>query len=392
MPMFYVGDMPDWIATLSLIFGGCCSNALTLEQLTSQYPQSGTLITFAQFLFISIYGLSNLLTFSPLPRLKTRHVPVRLLLLQALLLCLVSLLNNAAFAYHIPMPVHIIFRSGGLVISMLMGRLILGRRYTLLQTVSVLLVTTGILLTTLSASRPKHSASPAEAGPETHISSYAVGIAILTLALVLSGLLGIVQDGTYSRYVRAPAHPQKQSSGSVPGKDAANADAPVPWQESLFYLHFFSMPMFVFLRKDLASQFRVLNAGPRVELSLPIPHRLFPEMSSSTLSEHSWMLSVPAPYIPLLLNTVTQVLCVSGVHRLTARVTSLTVTLVLAVRKAASLIISVVLFSSAGRARMDERGLIMMWAGAALVFAGTIGYSLGAGSSGRQKIQKSKAE
>lgn len=54
-------------------------------------------------------------------RLKQRRIPIARYAVQVLLFLLISLLNNAAFAYHVPMAVHIIFRSGGLVVNMLMG-------------------------------------------------------------------------------------------------------------------------------------------------------------------------------------------------------------------------------------------------------------------------------
>ncbi|KAF7361281.1 Udp-n-acetylglucosamine transporter [Mycena sanguinolenta] len=49
--------LADWFTTISLIFGGCCSNAITLEQLTTEYPLSGSLITAFQFLIISLHGI-----------------------------------------------------------------------------------------------------------------------------------------------------------------------------------------------------------------------------------------------------------------------------------------------------------------------------------------------
>ena len=150
-------------------------------------------------------------------------------------------------------------------------------------------------------------------------------------------------------------------------------------------------------------------------------------------------LSLPKPYLPLLANTLTQLLCVAGVHRLTTRVSNLTVTLILVVRKAVSLVISlkgrelweeltryfkssvnidsvmqeygdqiegiwtgaawlmkaalgVDEDGSTGRKRtapqVDEG---MLWTGAALVLLGTLGYTIGTGfkkAKGRGKTKK----
>jgi len=114
------------------------SNALTLEQLTSKYRNIGHLVTFFQFLVVAIHGLPKHLTITrwrgiPIPKLKPRKVPLSVYIVQVVLFCLLSILNNKAFSYLVPMPVHIIFRSGGLVVSILMERILLGRRLANLQ-------------------------------------------------------------------------------------------------------------------------------------------------------------------------------------------------------------------------------------------------------------------
>jgi hypothetical protein len=114
------------------------SNALTLEELTSKHRSVGHLLTFFQFLVVAIHGLPKHLTVTrwrgiPIPKLKPRQVPLRVYIVQVILFCLLSILNNKAFSYYVPMPVHIIFRSGGLATSMLMGRILLGRRLAVLR-------------------------------------------------------------------------------------------------------------------------------------------------------------------------------------------------------------------------------------------------------------------
>ncbi len=55
-------------------------------------------------------------------------MPIVSYIAQVVLFYFVSLLNNAAFAYNIPMAVHIIFRSGGLIISLILGWLVSKKR------------------------------------------------------------------------------------------------------------------------------------------------------------------------------------------------------------------------------------------------------------------------
>lgn len=152
----------------------------------------------------------------------------------------------------------------------------------------------------------------------------------------------------------------------------------------MFYLHFLALPMFFFVRHDIVSQIGSVNAGPRSSFPLPLPRALsLGNEKSRPIALHRTnvgaVLDVPEAYLPLLLNTLTQLFCVAGVHRLTTRVSALTVTLVLVVRKAVSLLISVWM----GRgARVDQR---LMWTGAAMVLAGTIGYSVATGRAREKK-------
>ena len=136
-----------------------------------------------------------------------------------------------------------------------------------MQIISVLLVTIGIVLTTLSASQAKSrpvsisssaerpafdqgiSNTSAEAPHSDTVSFratrvYLVGILLLTTALILSGLLGILQDRTFAAYGRTN------------------------WQESMFYLHALALPMFLFIKSDIAAEIRTVNEGPRVEVGL----------------------------------------------------------------------------------------------------------------------------
>lgn len=60
-------------------------------------------------------------------------------LIQVGLFYLVSVLNNAVFGYQIPMSVHIIFRSSGLVVSMILGWLLRGKRLVIFHSGNILI-------------------------------------------------------------------------------------------------------------------------------------------------------------------------------------------------------------------------------------------------------------
>lgn len=134
----------------------------------------------------------------------------------------------------------------------------------------------------------------------------------------------------------------------------------------MFYLHFLALPMFISVRHDLTVQASSLLASHArtTTFSIPLVAAQF---------------TLPAVLPLLLANTLTQLLCTAGVNRLTTRVPALTVTLVLVVRKAVSLVLSVVLFEGS-----DVRWG-MLWSGAFLVFAGTVGYTVSGRTSKKGK-------
>lgn len=61
-----------------------------------------------------------------------------------------STLNNLALAYSVSIPVYIIFRSGGTFVTMIMGWLLVGKRYTSRQIAAVAVLTAGVVLATWS--------------------------------------------------------------------------------------------------------------------------------------------------------------------------------------------------------------------------------------------------
>lgn len=322
----------DFVLIGALIFGGCCSNALALELTAKQLPATGGLITLAQFIATAVTALPGELewrTMYGVPMLWIRRpgVPLYRWGVQVVLYYMTSMLNNSAFAYSIPMSVHIVFRSGGMLVNMVLGYSVDGKRYNALQLASVLLVTVGVVMATLSAAAPEKSHTSAPAG------DYLFGVLLLSLALLSSGIMGIFQERTYNKYGRQH------------------------WHEALFYSHLFSLPLFFFHSRSLRQQIQAANATA-------------PEWAGVCTSCQVAGHLIPSYYLKLALNVVTQLLCINGVNRLTARVSSLSVSLVLVVRKAVSLVISVVLFNK-------QTGNLALWSGAVAVLTGTVGYTYG---------------
>lgn len=91
-------------------------------------PQSGHLLTFAQFLFVAVEGFIYHFDPKSPTLLKPNTIPIHRWLVQILLYFSVSILNNYAFGYKISVPVHIILRSGGSMTTLVIGWLS-GKRF-----------------------------------------------------------------------------------------------------------------------------------------------------------------------------------------------------------------------------------------------------------------------
>ena len=118
------------------------------------------------------------------------------------------------------------------------------------------------------------------------------------------------------------------------------------WRENLFYSHFLSLPLFLPLAPTLLRQYSALSATA----PLDVPPSL-PVLKSANL---------PSGIAFLLLNSATQIACITGVNLLSAQASAVTVTIVLKGRKLVSFVASTWLFG--------HRLSGMMMVGAALVF------------------------
>lgn len=144
----------------------------------------------------------------------------------------VSVTNNYALNFNISMPLHMIFRAGSLMANMVLGMIILGKRYTRTKYLSVIMISVGIATCTIMSSQDvKKSAAAAsvqsssdnateqeegldelndennevmgEADPWEFF-EWTIGISMLTFALFVSARMGIYQEVIYGKYGKHP--------------------------------------------------------------------------------------------------------------------------------------------------------------------------------------------
>uniref|UniRef100_A0A3P9HI71 Solute carrier family 35 member B4 n=1 Tax=Oryzias latipes TaxID=8090 RepID=A0A3P9HI71_ORYLA len=308
------------VFAIILVFVGCCSNVVTLELLVREFPGCGNLVTFAQFLFIALEGFVFETNFGR----KKAVIPIRNYMIMVTMFFTVSVVNNYALNFNIAMPLHMIFRSGSLIANMILGVIILKKRYSTGKYLSIALVSAGIFICTIMSAKQVSASS--EGSEEESFSVFVhwlIGIAMLTFALLMSARMGIFQETLYKQYGKHP-------------------------KEALFYNHCLPLPGFLLLSTD------IYNYCNHFSQSTPV---LVPVVG----------LTVPIMWIYLLINVITQYVCIRGVFILTTECTSLTVTLVVTLRKFLSLIFSIIYFQNPFTA--------WHWLGTFVVFVGTLLYT-----------------
>ncbi|KAI6229290.1 hypothetical protein M3Y95_00515400 [Aphelenchoides besseyi] len=300
---------------------GCMSCMVVVESLAKRQPSAMNLMTFANFLFIAIEGLVFTSKFFTV----RNKIPIRAYMPVVLMFCFVNVVNNQALNYHVPVPLHIIFRSGSLFTSLVMSRVILGREYTSKKYWSVAAISVGIIMCTLATAQTEKGTGKEITLEEAnkHFREWVIGITMLTVALVASSALALMQEKLYREHGKHP-------------------------REAMFYTHFLSLPLFAFMGEDIMRNAAVFTKSPPLEFA-------------------GINFVVPELWAFLLLSSAFQWLCISYVYMANSEMDSLSVTLLVTLRKFFSLLISIVYFGNVFT--------LQHWSGAALVFVGTLVYS-----------------
>jgi len=319
------------VAAILGVFTFCCINVWLLETITRKAPGAGVIITFAQFLVIALEGFLHHLSIYP------SVVPIKHYFIIVIVFFSVNVANNAAFDFNISMPLHMIFKSGSLIANMVLSIWILKRSYNWNKYLSVAMITFGVFICTyMSASsmQKKVSTPGSQTGeqiPESKaIVNFLIGIGLLTFSLLASARLGIFQETLYAKFGKHP-------------------------REALYFTHLLALPAFLIFYRDIMEHVAIFNASGLIYL---------PDFLSYLPSPLVPAMAIPELWFYLVLNALTQYGCIRSVYFLTSECTSLTVTLVVTLRKFLSLIFSVYYFKNEFNNAQ--------WFGAALVFAGTL--------------------
>lgn len=159
-----------------------------------------------------------------------------------------------------------------------------------------------------------------EPSPGAVLFRWVLGIALLTVALFVSAGMGIYQEQLYKRYGKHPF-------------------------EALYYTHLLPLPAFLLFGGNILEHLKIaFHSDPVIVPFLDV--------------------EVPIVLLYIVGNMVTQYMCISSVYVLTTECASLTVTLVVTLRKFVSLVFSIIYFKN--------EFTMFHWIGTFCVFYGTI--------------------
>ncbi|KTW26822.1 uncharacterized protein T551_03284 [Pneumocystis jirovecii RU7] len=333
----------------SLIFGGCCTNVFTLEAIIKKEPNAGIkyykklaslkikglLITFFQFLFITLEGLLYHF-FTTSTFLIKRNIPLYNWFIIVFLFFSSSFLNNKAYGYGISIPIHIITQSGGTLITVILEWLCANKKFNIQEILAVLILTLGVIITNISNVSNisnKHSS-------KSSILEYIIGIIILIISQIFRSFMNIYMEKTVKLY-------------------SPN------WREVNFYMHFFSFLIYIPILPTIYSQVKLLSFYETSYTSQFADTFSYNPLYIFTKFKHSKTFNYAFYFF---INVITQSLCVQGINRLNIISTALTTNIILSSRKFLSLILSIYIF---GNEIYLETIL-----GVILVFGGGIWYSV----------------
>ncbi|XP_072177318.1 UDP-xylose and UDP-N-acetylglucosamine transporter-like [Diadema setosum] len=303
---------------MAAVFVGCGANLLFLELIVKDFPGSGNIITFAQFLFIAVEGFIFTTRFGT----KKNVIPIKNYVVMVLFFFTTSVVNNYALNFKISVPLHTIFRSGSLIANMALGIILLQKTYTPSKYLGVFSISVGICLCTLMSAKTVGDENQPKTEGFDSMSDFmlwVIGVCMLTFALFMSARMGIFQETLYKKFGKHPI-------------------------EALFYSHALPLPAFLLFASDIYNHCVMYSATEPAAIGLGI--------------------TLPRMWLYLLGNILTQFVCIRGVFVLTTECPSLVVTLVVTLRKFLSLVLSIFYFKNPFTA--------WHWLGTAMVFGGTL--------------------
>eukprot|EP00746_Dinoflagellata_sp_MGD_P042447 gnl/MRDRNA2_/MRDRNA2_202934_c0_seq1.p1 gnl/MRDRNA2_/MRDRNA2_202934_c0~~gnl/MRDRNA2_/MRDRNA2_202934_c0_seq1.p1 ORF type:complete len:361 (-),score=32.53 gnl/MRDRNA2_/MRDRNA2_202934_c0_seq1:79-1161(-) len=316
----------EMVASVAMVFGGCMAAIVFMELVLKGDPKSGNLLTFTAVIAVIFQWVVGRITAGGLSQ-KVFRTPVKSHVQFASLWVSMSVLANYAFGYSISVPIFTLIRSCNIIATVVLGFLCFGQRYSWQQLICVVIVTVGVFSasaaewTTLNVGREQRSSggctdckdaiqsSAANGEADVDVGTWAIGIAMLVIVQAIQGFLGHLQSGFYREF---------KSLGTT---DELS-------DEYLFTANVVALLPFIWLREDVLAAAKSALASEPIALPFENP------------------LQLPSRVVWLILNNISQVICLKGVFRASAALSPLSLTIVLSVRKFLSVSFSICWFGN----------------------------------------------
>ncbi|XP_049849349.1 UDP-N-acetylglucosamine transporter slc35b4-like [Schistocerca gregaria] len=323
-----------------LALAGCCLNAFVIEMMIKLDSGAGVLVTFLQFVFISLIYAPGFVRFRDQ---TTRHfrisfktrIPLKQYFLINILFFVANVAGNKAFDLNVTQPFVLIFRSLSVFLSFVIDKFWLKNVYTKDRITAILAIPTGMFITFLGEIYVKSGMSRVlqeccssmpwteqayllffdrerlaeffevkdfdqTAIPTENLLKFFGGVVLLLCSVFALTVLGYVQNYQYRTYKHSVA-------------------------ENTFYSHLLLLPMFLFLAPDIRNHITIWNSGLRKKiLGFFVPW--------------VWHLAV--------INICSQVVCINSVQKVNTHFGALACNIVTTLRKYISLIFSIWYFQN----------------------------------------------
>jgi len=246
--------------------------------------------------------------------------------------------QNAALTLGLPIPLFLVIKNGGLLTSMLVGLVLLQRRYSMTQKLAVALVTVGVLVATFR-SRDSDSSSVEVGAP-----SATLGLAAMCLlgSMLAKSIGGACQEMAMAKSIGGACQEMEMEGG----EEEEEHDTSTVVSEMLFYQSLFAIPLFLFKAESITSHWYHFNA------SEPEPF-----LGSS----------IPILWLLVLANCILDRCCKECITRLISHSSSLTATMVLTLSRLISICATAALNAPPWPGHM-------LWIGCAVVVGGSAMY------------------
>lgn len=321
-------------AILTVVAG--CTSCVPFELLNKADRGCSDLILFAQY----VYAFCEVLACGDVRKfLSHRQMPLRCHLYTLVFERARNTLYNMAVNMALPMPVYLVLKNSGLVVSMFLGATVQGRKYTSIQVLGVFGITVGVI-SACFACKPAPKENSAELELDTPTFMFAT--CLMVGGVVVTAFMNVVQESSFNTH----------------GKH---------YQETVFYANMVGLPLFLFNANGMMSHVRTWNSTWGA-LPLPAP------------------LNVQVPYLWLLLfvNIASQSVMKMSCLKLTGLAGSVPNVVTVTVFRFVSLVLSACVMNS------PPFPPPTFWIGGVLVLSGTLGYALAGASSAKKGSRKSK--